>query len=259
MVKEEKVKAVENLAGGMKKHKIIGVIYLYKLPTRQMQEIKKKLGERVAIKVFKRSVLLRALDTRQDLKELEKNLPLQPAMVFTDEEPFKLYATISKLKSDVYAKTGDVADDEIMVYAGPTSLLPGPVISEFAKVKIPAGVEEGKIAVKKDTVAAKKGDVISQELASILRKLNIKPMKVGLNMVCIFDGANLYMKDVLDLVGDSYLNKVREAYMHALNLSVAVGYPTADNIGLLLAKAHSQAKYLEEKLIGGANQNAGSI
>lgn len=49
----------------------------------------------------------------------------------------------------------------------------GPVISEFAKVGLIAGVEEGKVAIKKDKVVAKKGDEISKELAGVLRKLKI--------------------------------------------------------------------------------------
>ena len=125
----------------------------------------------------------------ENLKPLIADLPSQPALMFTEEDPFKIYLTISNLKSDTYAKDGDIVDTEILVTAGPTSLLPGPVISEFAKVKIPAGVEAGKIAVKKDTVVAKAGDKVSKDLANILRKLNIKPMKVKMNVYGIFDGA----------------------------------------------------------------------
>ncbi len=252
MVKEEKIKAVEDLKKDFTSYKVVGVIDLFKMPSKQMQEIKKKIGEKAAMKVIKKSILLHAMEGSKDLKVLEEKLPTQPAILFTNEDPFKIYGAIAKLKSDTYAKDGDVAEDEIAVSAGPTSLMPGPVISEFAKVKIPAGVEGGKIAIKKDTVVAKKGDAISKDLSGILRKLNIKPIKIGMNVVCLFDGRQLYMKDSLGLVGEGYLNKMREAFSHALSLSVAVGYPTKENIGHLLAKAESQAKFLQNKLLGGS-------
>ncbi len=250
MVKEQKIRAVEKLKDDFGNYKVVGIIDLFKLPTKQMQEIKKKLDGRVAVKIAKKSILLRALEASQHLKVLENHLPSQSALLFTNEDPFRIYLTISNLKSETFAKEGDVTEEEIIVYPGPTNLLPGPVISEFAKVKIPAGVEGGKIAIKKETLVAKKGDAISKDLSSILRKLGIRPIKVGLNVVCLFDG-NLYLKDSLGLVGEGYLNKIREAFSQALNLSVAINYPTKENIGYLLSKAYNQAKYLDEKLMGG--------
>ncbi|HLC59299.1 MAG TPA: 50S ribosomal protein L10 [archaeon] len=253
MGKEQNTKAVEQLKEQFAKSSILGFIDLYKSPSKQMQEIKKKLGGRANIKVVKKSVLIHTMNKFENLKPLIADLPSQPALMFTEEDPFKIYLTISNLKSDTYAKDGDIVDTEILVTAGPTSLLPGPVISEFAKVKIPAGVEAGKIAVKKDTVVAKAGDKVSKDLANILRKLNIKPMKVKMNVYGIFDGENLFKKEVLELVGDNFLNKVKQGFSHALSLTVSIGYPTKENIGHLLAKAHNAAKLIESKVSGGAS------
>jgi|FaiFalDrversion2_1042247.scaffolds.fasta_scaffold09895_2 large subunit ribosomal protein L10 len=252
MRKEEKIKMAEKLAEELNKYSVVGIIDLFKLPTRQVQEIKKKLRDKALIKVFKKSTILYAFKKAEKFKVLEKYLPSQIAILFSNEEPFKLYLTISKLKSEAFAKEGDKVEEDIVVHAGPTNLSPGPVMSEFGKLKIPVGVEGGKIAIKKDTVVAKKGDVISKDLASILRKLNIKPIKIGLNVVCLFDG-NLYLKDVLDMVGENYLNKIKEAFNQALNLSINICYPTKENISYLLFKAFNQAKFIENKLIGGVN------
>jgi len=235
MGKEQNTKAVEQLKEQFAKSSILGFIDLYKSPSKQMQEIKKKLGGRANIKVVKKSVLIHTMNKFENLKPLIADLPSQPALMFTEEDPFKIYLTISNLKSDTYAKDGDIVDTEILVTAGPTSLLPGPVISEFAKVKIPAGVEAGKIAVKKDTVVAKAGD------------------KVKMNVYGIFDGENLFKKEVLELVGDNFLNKVKQGFSHAISLTVSIGYPTKENIGHLLAKAHNAAKLIESKINGGVS------
>jgi large subunit ribosomal protein L10 len=152
------------------------------------------------------------------------------------------------LKSQTFSKDGDVALNDIKISAGPTSLLPGPAITELTKAGIPAGVEEGKIAIKKDVVVVKKGEKISKDLAMALKKLGIETMEIGLNIVAIYDG-KIYTKDVLELV-NAYPEKIKEAYNQALNLSVFICYPTKANIQQLLAKAFNAAKSIEN--LGGA-------
>lgn len=253
MVRENKLKEVEELKKLIDEYPIFGIVDTYKLPSKQLQEIRKKIRGNAIIRICKKSVLKHALkgSNKKNIEELEKIIPLQPAIVFSKTEAFKFYGMIDKMKSQTSAKAGDVAPDDIKVFAGPTVLMAGPAISEFTKAGIPAGVEEGKIAVKKDVVAAKKGGVISKDLAGVLRKLNIQPILVGLNIVVIYENGMIYKKDALSLVGEGYLNKLKDAFNQALNLSVFICYPTRDNIKNLLAKAYRQAKAIENK-IGGA-------
>lgn len=253
MVKESKLKEVEDLKKLIEEHHVFGIIDTNKLPSKQLQEIRKKIRGTGLIKMCKKSVLIHALkgSSKKSIENLEKIIPLQPAIVFSKTEAFKFYGMIDKMKSQTYAKAGDIAPEDIKVFAGPTSLMAGPAISEFSKAGIPAGVEEGKIAIKKDVVAAKKGTVISRDLANVLRKINIQPILVGVNIVAIYENGMVYKKDALSLVGEGYLNKLKEAFSQALNLSVFICYPTKENVSQLLAKAYRQAKALESK-IGGA-------
>jgi large subunit ribosomal protein L10 len=250
MNKEEKMKLVEELNTLMNSYQTIGFIDMKKLPTKQFHDIKKGLGSDVIIKIPKKSSIIFALKKlkKDNIVELERAIPIQPGLIMTNQTPFQLYKNVNLLKSTTYAKDGDMAGWEIEVKKGPTSLLPGPVISEFAKVKIPAGVEGGKIAVKKDVVVAKKGDIISADLANILRKVNIKAAEVKMNIAVLHQNGEIYTKEILSMV-DEYPDKVREAAGHALNLSIAIDYPTTENIGYLLAKAYSDAQALEK--IGG--------
>jgi len=250
MVKEEKIKAVEELRQLMNSYRVIGIIDIFKLPTAPLQEIKSNLKEDIKIKVVKKSILLHAIKSREDLSVLEKYIPKQPAVFFTNLDWCKAYTKISKLRPKVFAKEGDVVAEEILVKTGATNLQPGPVISEFAKVKIPVGTEGGKISIKKDTVVAKAGDKISKDLASILRKLGIKSVNIGLNVLAIFDGGMVYTKDVLDLLGEKYLQKIQDGFNKALNLSIAIEYPTRHNIGYLISRYYQNAKFIEN-MIGG--------
>jgi large subunit ribosomal protein L10 len=253
MVKESKIRAVEELKKTIEKYPVFGLIDMFKLPSRQVQEIKKKIRGKGVITMTKKSTLKLAIlgSSKSNIKELVDVMPQQPGIIFAQDNPFKFFSMVDKLKSSTYAKEGDIAISEIKVTAGPTSLLPGPAISELSKAGIPAGVEEGKIAVKKDAVVAKKGDVISGPLASALRKLNITTMEVGLKFVAIYDSGIVYKNDVLCMV-NIYPDKLREAHSAAMNLTVSIGYPTKENIASLLSKAFNSAKALESK-IGGAS------
>ena len=248
---EEKIEVVKKLKGEIKNYKTVGFIDLFKTPTKQFQEIKKNLSEqkKVKIKVYKKSILMHVFE--KEIEKIKSILPDQAALIFSNEEPFELFSFINSLKSATYAKGGEIAKDDIVVKAGPTDLLPGPVISEFAKAKIPAGVEKGKIAIKKDTLVVKKGKTVSKNVASILRKLKIKVVDVGLNVVGFYHDGKVISKDVLSLVLE-YPGLLAKAYKNAFNLTINIGYPTKENINMLLSIAYSKAKNLE-KLIGGAN------
>jgi len=253
MTKEQKAAEVQKLNKAIEEYPVIGIIDMFKLPSRPLQNVKKKLKEDGLIKITKKTILVRALQNskKEGVQKLLEMVPKQPAIFMTKLNPFKFYAIVDKMKTPAAAKDGDIAPQDILVSAGPTNLLPGPAISELTKVGIPAGVEEGKIAVKKDVVVAKKGTIISKPLANALRKLNIEPMLIGVNILAIFENGMIYNKDALSLVGEGYINKLKEAFGNALNLSVSISYPTNDNIGFLLAKAAREAKAIEKLMHNG--------
>lgn len=242
MVKEEKLNAVEAVTKQLDSSPVIGLLEMYKMSSKQLQKIRKELRGKAVIKMTKKSILAFAMKkSKKDIAKLESIVPNQPALLFTDMEPFKFYAFVSKLKFPTYAKGGDVVKRDVKVSAGPTSLMPGPAISELQKVGIPATVQDGKIAIRSDKVVIKSGEVVSADLSSILRKLKIQPMEVGLNVVAVMKDGEIYAKDVLELV-NRLPSMLPQAFQHALNLSVAICYPTKHNIKVLIAKAANYAK-----------------
>jgi large subunit ribosomal protein L10 len=107
------------------------------------------------------------------------------------------------------------------------------------------GVEEGKIAIKKEVTVAKKGEKISKEVANALRKLDIKPISISLNVLGFYENGMVYTKDILELV-KIFPEKLAFAHQQAVNLSVNVCYPTRETIKLLLIKAFNNAKAIEK-------------
>ena len=249
MVKEEKVRAVEELQKEMDKSGVIGLIEMYKMPSSQLQRIRKELRDKAEIKMVKKSTLMFAIEKskKKELKKLEEIMPKQPAILLTDIEPFKFYTLISKLKLPTYAKEGDIVESDVKVSAGPTSLLAGPVISELQKVGIPATVKEGKIAIREDKTVLKAGEEVTAELASVLRKLKIQPVKIGLNIIAMLNG-KFYKKEVLELVNE-FPKQLPQAFQQALNLSVFICYPTKQNIKVLIGKAVNEAKVINDLTI----------
>lgn len=246
MVKEEKIKQVEELKKKFEEYSTICLLDMFKVPAKQLQQIIKELRGKAEFKMVKKSILAHALkgSKKEKISELEKYLPQIPAIILTNLEAFEFYLLADKLKSPAFAKEGDIAEENVEIKAGPTPLLPGPVIGELSKAGIPVGVEEGRIAVKKDIVVIKKGEKFSRILADVLKKLKVQPIKVGLNIIAIYQNGKIYLKESLDLV-KIYPEKLKEAFNQALNLSINICYPTKENIKFLFAKALNAAKALE--------------
>jgi len=245
MLKENKIKLTEEIMDSINESPVIGIIDMYKTPSRQLQQIRKELREKAVIRMIQKSVLIHALDGVKDekIKQIKDRMPKQPTLILSDLAPFKLYALVKGLKFKTFAKAGDVSKEDIWIFAGPTNLLAGPAISEFQQAGIPAGIEAGKIAIKKDKLVVKAGEPINAEVSNILRKLNIEPIYVTLNIIAIYEEGNVYTEDSLKLVLE-FPGMIPKAFNDALNLSVTICYPTKQNIKYLLSKASMEANAL---------------
>jgi large subunit ribosomal protein L10 len=231
----------------IKEYPVVGLVNLYKIPSAAFQRIKQDLGDHAKIKVSKKSLICRALE-KCGIKELAEHAEGQVALVLTKMNPFKLLFFLQKKTSTAPAKPGDVAQEDIVVPAGPTDIPPGPAISTLTKVKIPAKIEGGKIVIQRDTVVCKKGEVVSEDLAAALNLLKMEPMKIGLKLIAVWENGKVYTGDVLDITEEEIIENLNKAYSTALQLSIGMAYPTKENIELLLQKAYINAKALAQEV-----------
>jgi len=148
---------------------------------------------------------------------------------------------LEKGKVKTTAKSGDIAAFDVVVPAGNTGQPPGPIISQLNAVGLPTRIESGSVWVNKDTLVVKKGEVISERLASILSKLGIKPVEAGLAMKIAFDEGLIITEEQLRLDVDGTRKNVESAFADAFALSLSVAYPTEDNMVALLQIAHREA------------------
>ena len=242
---QKKLQAAEAFVRLIKEYPIIGVLNMESLPAKQLASMRKQMRGTVIIQMTKKSLLQRALETvGGDYVKLKEHFKGMPALLFSKENPFKLYRIIKKNKSKAPIKPGQQAPYEIVIPAGPTPFAPGPVISELSQNKIAAGVEAGKVVIKKDSLVAKEGDIISAGLSSILLRLGIQPMEIGLDLVAVYEKGEILTKNVLNIDEDAFMAQVQTAAREAMNVAVYSGYTVKETIQLLIAKAARQARTL---------------
>ncbi|HII72588.1 TPA: 50S ribosomal protein L10, partial [Candidatus Woesearchaeota archaeon] len=196
----------------------------------------------------KRRLLKIALEqASKDKPGVEKLVPYlkgMPALIFTKDNPFALSKTLKKNKSSAPIKAGQKAPNDIIVPAGPTGFAPGPVIGQLGSVGIAAGIDAGKVVIKKDSKVAKEGDVIKEELAALLTRLGIEPMEIGLDLTAVYENGELFEKKVLMIDEQEYLNNITNAHRWAFNLAMEAGILTPETTELMVQKAFREAKAL---------------
>jgi large subunit ribosomal protein L10 len=242
--KSEKVKEIRKI---VQRYKCLGIANLTKVRASQLQETRKKLEGTAYLSVIKNSLMRKAIEGIEEkphIDELEKYVKGQTLFIFTNVNPFRLVSTLQKSKMKDFAKAGDIATEDVVVPAGNTALQPGPIISQLGSVGIPTRIESGSVWVNRDTVVAKKGDTISESLAPVLSKLNIKPIEMGLSFKVVYDEGSIIPEEKLSLRLEEYEDDIGAAYAEALNLSLNAAYPMAETISILIQIASTQAHSL---------------
>lgn len=235
-VSEKKKETVKELAGLMSRKTIL-ICSIKNLKSAQFQEIKKRLRTKGIIKVAKKSLIDFALEHSKNeaLKGLVPHINSDYALVFSDEDAFNLSGILADNKSPAKAREGQIADEEIWVREGPTSLAPGPDISALSAVGLQPKVEGGKIAIAKDTLFVKKGEAISSQKVSILAKLDITPFEIGLEPVAALSEGKVYVGMKIDKKGT--LADLLEKYSRSLAFAVSLSFPTRETLSFVLGKA----------------------
>jgi len=244
-VSEAKKQVVTDFVGLINEYPIIAAVNMENLPGKQLQSMREQLRGKVVIRMTKRRLMNKVFDeaekTKPGISKLKEHLKGMPAILFTKDNPFSLFKTLKKNQSNAPIKAGQTAPNELVVPAGPTGFAPGPIIGELGGHGIKSGIEDGKVVVKEDSVVAKEGDVVSANLAGVLARLGIEPMKVGLDLTAAYEDGEIVGKDVLDIDEDAYMNNIVLAVTQATNLSFNAGIPTKDTIQLMLSTAAADA------------------
>ena len=247
-VSKEKIKEVSELADFIKNKKTILVVSIKNIPSSQYQEIVKKFRNKAIVRVPKKNIIFRALDSsgNESVKKLKEHIKESTAILFSDKESFELAAELISKKTPARAKAGQEAPEDIDVHPGPTELVPGHAISELGALGIQIQIDKGKINIKERKVIVKKGEKISAAAASVMNKLDIKPFLIGFVPLAAFDAGEgkLYVDIKIDK--EKTIKDMKTAFGKMIPFALKIEYITKETTKFLIGKAGMQEKALEK-------------
>jgi large subunit ribosomal protein L10 len=242
---KKKTKTLQKLKEYSQKNDVIAISKIRKVRARQMMALRKQLRKELFMIVAKNKISnMGLIGVKENIDNFLKKIKDQNALIFTNMNPFKLQLLLEKNKIDLPARAGDIATSEVIIPAGNTGMAPGPVLSEFKEMKVPTKIDAGSIFVTKDSPVLNQGEIISSKLASLLSRLDIKPIKAGLALDAAYMDGLIFSGDDLRINLNEYLEKIKEFYQSVINLGVEASYLTPETTPLILSKANRDARAL---------------
>ncbi|MCH8323940.1 MAG: 50S ribosomal protein L10 [Thaumarchaeota archaeon] len=227
-----------------KKYKVLALVRMEKVRASQILPLRKKLREDVEFVSIKDKVAQKALENLDvtGIKDIVSKLTGQCLFMFTNMSPFKLNVLLAKNKIMLPARGGDIASIDVVVPAKNTGIAPGPMLTEFKNAKIPTKIDQGTIWITKDTIPAKKGEVISEQLAALLGKMDIKPVEAVIVLESALEEGLVYAKEDMVIDVEQFAQELVQAHQEAISLSIEIAYVTPENVEQILAKAAQSAR-----------------
>jgi len=240
--KKDEIQDIKNLIGS---YSSMGIVGIRGIPSNQLQLMRRNLRSMANIMMCRNNLVDRAFnESSDDVKKMNKYVEDQTALLFSNENPFKLNKILSQGKISAPIKAGAVSPKDIVIEKGPTSFPPGPIVGELTGAGIPAGIEGGKVVIRETKTVARKGDIVDAKLASILSRLEIRPVELGLELRAVYEKGMIYESKILSVDESTYISNLTLAVQKAFNLSINSAYPAKATISTLLTKAASQSRNL---------------
>ena len=242
-IPEWKREEVDAIVDFLESYESVGVVGVTGIPSRQLQAMRRELHGSAELRMSRNTLVVRALEeVDEGLETLTQYVAGEVALVGTNDNPFGLYQQLEESKTPAPINEGEVAPNDIVIPEGDTGVDPGPFVGELQQVGASARIMDGSIKVTEDSTVLSEGEVVSDQLASVLAELGIEPKEVGLDLKGVYSEGVLFESDELSIDVDEYRADIESAAAGARNLSVNAAYPTARTASTLIAKATGDAK-----------------
>jgi large subunit ribosomal protein L10 len=224
---------------------VVAVAEVSGIPAPQMQQMRASLRGSVAVLGSKNRLLAIAIKEaakqRPGLEGLADKLHGQSVILATKNNPFKLFKALKAGASMAPLKANQLAPHDIVIPKGPTPFGPGPIVGELQKVGIAAKIEAGKVVISKDSTPVKAGGVVSAELASMLAKLEVRPVELKIDLKAAFEKDTMFLPDALAVDETVIMGQIGLAVRTANELSLQMAWITPQTADALLGRAYKQA------------------
>jgi len=241
---KKKVQMYQQLQELPKKYNVLALVRMEKVRGSQLLPLRKKLQGEVEIVSIKDKVAKIAFAAAgiTGIDKLSEKVTGQCVFMFTNMSPFKLNVLLGKNKVMLFARGGDVASMDVVIPPKNTGIAPGPMLTDFKENNIPTKIDQGTIWIMKETIPVKKGEPISEKLAGLLTKLDIKAIEAGIVLNAALEDGLVYQEQEMIIDVEKFRNDLAQAHQEAVSLSIEAAYITADNIEQILAKAAQSAR-----------------
>ncbi len=258
---EWKRQEVMTLARLAREKPVVLVASIREIPANQFQRIRRELRGEAVIRVSKKTLISRAFKEagKDGLDRLAEMMEGEVALLFADNDPFKLYRRLEAMKVPAPAKPGHRPPEDVWVRKGETPFPPGPIVSQLQKVGIPARIERGRVVILEDTLFVKAGEQVDRTKAEILSTLGIEPMRVGLDVICAYQDGLVLDRSALSVDEEELAGQLSLAAAQAFNLAFNAAIPTDLTIAPLIQKAHGDARLLSVSVGFPTAETAGDI
>ena len=227
-----------------KKYTVMALVRMEKVRGSQLLPLRKKLQGEVEIVSIKDKVAKLAFAKAgiTGIDKLSEKVTGQCVFMFTNMSPFKLNVLLGKNKVMLFARGGDTASMDVVIPPKNTGIAPGPMLTDFKENGIATKIDQGTIWIMKETIPVKKGEPISEKLAGLLAKLDIKAIEAGIVLNAALEEGLVYQQEEMIIDVEKFRNDLAQAHQQAISLSIEAAYITADNIEQILSKAAQSAR-----------------
>ena len=240
-----KIDEVSELVEKIGNSRVVGIVGVREIPADSIQQMRGDLRGNVEIRMVRNTIAQRALqESAPEIRQLSDYIEDQTALIFSDENPFKLYRLLEKGKKPMPIKAGARAPRDIVIEAGETSFSPGPMVGKLQAAGIPAAIKGGKVVINQKVTLAKEGEVVPAKTADILKTMEIFPRNVGLELRAAYEGGLIFKVSDLTIDVEAQLSELSAASAKAFGLAVEIGYATPSTVGPMLARAQRRAHAL---------------
>ncbi|MDC0856404.1 50S ribosomal protein L10 [Candidatus Nitrosopelagicus sp.] len=241
---KKKAQMYQQLQELPKKYTVMALVRMEKVRGSQLLPLRKKLQGEVEVVSIKDKVAKLAFAEAgiTGIDKLSEKVTGQCVFMFTNMSPFKLNVLLGKNKVMLFARGGDTASMDVVIPPKNTGIAPGPMLTDFKENGIATKIDQGTIWIMKETIPVKKGEPISEKLAGLLAKLDIKAIEAGIVLNAALEEGLVYQQEEMIIDVEKFRNDLAQAHQQAISLSIEAAYITADNIEQILSKAAQSAR-----------------
>lgn len=243
-VSVEKISKVEETADLLRKYDVLVAADLNKVGSDMLQNMRRQLRTDMSVKCVKNTLMRFSLEKaeKEGGEAFMDSVSGQNLFLFTNGNPFKLAMRLDRSKVKVFAKSGDIALDDIVIPSGNTGLSPGPIISNFGTLGIRTRIEAGNIWVINDTTVAKAGEEVSDELADLLQRMGMRVAEMGLSIKGVYENGVIIPGSELLIDLGSYTEQLSQALNEAFQVAIKASYVTKETLPTLLSIVYQDAR-----------------